>query len=99
PSIPLIIYGTFTETSIAKLFMAGLIPGIVLTLLFCIYIAIRTWLNPSIAPREEGKSSLAEKWMAARKLTPFIVLIAFVLGGIYGGIFTPTEAAAMGCVI
>ncbi|MBN8955979.1 MAG: TRAP transporter large permease [Rhizobiales bacterium] len=99
PSIAMIIYGTFTEVSISKLFMAGFIPGFVLAFLFMLYIAVRAWLRPSIAPREEGHISGREKLAAALELVPFIVLIVSVLGSIYAGIATPTEAAAVGCSV
>ncbi|MCC7274075.1 MAG: TRAP transporter large permease [Alphaproteobacteria bacterium] len=96
PSIPMIIYGTFTETSIARLFMAGMVPGILLALVFMVYIAIVARLRPGVAPREEGTVSLPEKLRALLDLVPFIVLMMAVLGGIYFGFATPTEAGAIG---
>ncbi len=99
PSIAMIIYGSFTETSIAKLFMAGVIPGIVLMLLFMVYIGIRSFgvtptpVGTGVADNEAG--SLAE---AFADLLPFTVLISIVIGSMYLGYATPTEAAAVGCV-
>ncbi|MGE0718107.1 MAG: TRAP transporter large permease [Alphaproteobacteria bacterium] len=99
PSIPLIIYGTFTETSIARLFMAGMLPGILLALVFMAYIAVMSWVRPAIAPRDEGVVPLAEKLRALVDLVPFILLMAAVLGGIYFGYATPTEAGAVGATL
>jgi tripartite ATP-independent transporter DctM subunit len=97
PSIAMILYGSFTETSIAKLFMAGVLPGLVLTALFMAYVAIRALLRPGLAPRQPMmKQSVL---MTASQLLPFVALIGFVLGGIYLGIVTPTEAGAAGSVL
>jgi tripartite ATP-independent transporter DctM subunit len=97
PSIPMIIYGTFTEVSIAKLFMAGFIPGFLLAFLFMVFIGVTAWFRPSVAPREEGHTPLREKLAALLELVPFIVLMVAVLGSIYAGLATPTEGAAVGC--
>jgi C4-dicarboxylate transporter DctM subunit len=99
PSIAMIIYGTFTEVSIAKLFMAGFIPGFGLAALFMLYIGVAAWLRPHVAPREEGRTPLAEKLRALLELIPFVLLMLCVLGSIYAGIATPTEGAALGCVV
>lgn len=94
PSIAMILYGAFTEISIAKLFIAGIIPGLVLTGLFVVYVAIRTLITPGLAPREAPERQSV--WRTAGQLVPFLVLIAVVLGGIYFGLVTPTEAGAIG---
>ena len=99
PSIPMIIYGTFTEVSIAKLFMAGFIPGFLLAFLFMLFIGIVAWFRPEVAPREEGNATLKEKLAAFVDLVPFIVLMVAVLGSIYAGLATPTEGAGVGCAI
>ena len=99
PSIPLIIYGTFTEVSIAKLFMAGFVPGFLLAFLFMLYIGIVSLLRPAVAPRESGSATRAEKFTAFLHLIPFIVLMVAVLGSIYAGLATPTEGAGVGCTI
>lgn len=96
PSITMIIYGTIAETSIAKLFVAGIVPGVSLALIFMVYVAIRAWLNPAIAPREEAVPTSREQLRAVLELLPFVGLITMVLGGIYLGIATPSEAAALG---
>ena len=98
PSVALIIYGTFTETSVAKLFMAGLVPGIVLALIFMLFIAVVTWVRPSVAP-EKITSTAAEKGRAVLDIAPLAVLMVTVLGSLYTGIATPTEAAGLGCAI
>jgi C4-dicarboxylate transporter, DctM subunit len=99
PSIAMIVYGTFTETSIAKLFMAGVMPGLLLTAMFMAYIAIHAWLRPGIAPREVGARSGRELLAALLDVIPFMVLIGGTIGSIYSGLVTPTEAAAVGCLL
>jgi tripartite ATP-independent transporter DctM subunit len=99
PSIAMIVYGTFTETSVAKLFMAGVVPGVVLTAMFMLYIAIHAKLKPSIAPKESGTLSSQQVVRALLDVVPFVVLMLVVLGTIYSGIATPTEAAGVGCLI
>lgn len=96
PSIAMIIYGTFTETSIAKLFMAGLIPGLLLAFLFMVYIGVVTYFRPEFAPRDAVVASVAERIKGLVELLPLIILMFVVLGSIYSGIATPTEAAAVG---
>jgi len=98
PSITMIIYATFTETSIARLFAAGLLPGILLALFYMGFIALRVLMNPSLAPRDEGRSTMRELGAALLDIVPFLLLIAIVLGSIYGGFATPTEAGAVGVV-
>ena len=98
PSIALIVYGTFAETSIAKLFLAGIVPGLILTGLFMLYIGIRAVLNPSLAPKDNSGSTTA--WLAVvNDVMPFGVMIILLMGSLYSGIVTPTEAAALGCCI
>ncbi|WP_319518538.1 TRAP transporter large permease [uncultured Martelella sp.] len=98
PSITMIIYATFTETSIARLFAAGLVPGIVLAALYMVFIMIRALRNPSLAPRVETKATPGELVRAGLDILPFLLLILIVLGSIYGGFATPTEAGAVGTV-
>ncbi len=96
PSITMIIYATFTETSIARLFAAGLVPGILLALFYMAFIMVRALRNPSLAPRVETKATPADLLRAALDILPFLMLIFIVLGSIYGGFATPTEAGAVG---
>jgi len=99
PSIALIVYGTFTETSVAKLFMAGVIPGVLLTLMFMLYVGIRAMLHPGLIEKQEaGAAQVAWVVRAFCDVLPLGILIGGVLGAIYAGIATPTEAAAVGCI-
>src|SRR5712675_2097759 len=75
PSFPMIIYGTFTETSVPKLFIAGVIPGLIMTGLFMVYIGIHASIVPSVAPREAGPRSLSELLRALGEVVPFFLLI------------------------
>ncbi len=98
PSIAMIVYGTFAETSIAKLFLAGIVPGLILTGLFMLYVGIRAVLNPSLAPKDNSGSNTT--WLAVvNDVMPFGVMIILLMGSLYSGIVTPTEAAALGCCI
>ncbi len=98
PSIIMIVYGVTANVSIAKLFIAGVIPGILLAALFSGYIVVWALLNPDRIPAASGKTTLAQKLHASRHLIPIVLLIAAVLGSIYVGLATATEAAAFGVV-
>ncbi|GGE32954.1 hypothetical protein GCM10011360_21070 [Primorskyibacter flagellatus] len=95
PSIILIVYGAATEQSIARLFLAGLVPGLMLALLFSGYIAIWTLLNPSKMPAEEPVDD-GKGFAALLRLLPVVGLIVAVIGSIYAGVASPTEAAVIG---
>jgi tripartite ATP-independent transporter DctM subunit len=95
PSIAFIVYGMITEVSIGKLFIAGLLPGILFAVILISLITVRAALNPSLAPKRE-KSSWKERFEASRSTWPVILLMLLVLGGIYGGLVTPNEAAGLG---
>jgi tripartite ATP-independent transporter DctM subunit len=96
PSIIMIVYGVAADVSIAKLFVAGIVPGIVLAVLFMGYIMVWSLFNPSKIPAAEHTMNLGAKLYASRHLIPVVVLIGAVLGSIYSGIATATEAAAIG---
>lgn len=96
PSIVMIVYGVAAEVSIARLFLAGILPGFLLISLFMLYVAVRTWLNPSMAPPAAENYPFWERVAATRHLAPVVLLIIGVIGSIYTGIATPTEAAAVG---
>jgi len=97
PSIILIVYGVAAEVSIGRLFIAGALPGLLLVVLFMGYTMIWALLNKDELPAHDKEQiSLARKVAALRKLVPILGLIGFVLGSIYGGLTTPTEAAALG---
>lgn len=95
PSITMIVYGSIGEVSIGRLFAGGIIPGIMISLMFMVYIGIRTARNPQLAPREEA-FSLRGLMSGLVDLWPVIVLMFIILGGIFSGFVTPTEAAALG---
>ncbi len=99
PSIAMIIYASFTEVSVAKLFMAGLVPGLLLTVLFMSYIGIRSMLQPSLAPRAAAPERLGVYVLSLLQVLPVILIIGFVLGSIYEGFATPTESAAVGALV
>jgi C4-dicarboxylate transporter, DctM subunit len=100
PSIPMIIYGVMTETSIGHLYMAGIVPGIVLALLFAAFVIAYAMLRPEAAPRvEEDRGGLLHKLRSLYEVAPVAVLIVVVLGSMYVGIVTPTEAAALGSLV
>ncbi|MDO6458062.1 TRAP transporter large permease subunit [Celeribacter halophilus] len=96
PSVILIVYGVATEQSIARLFIAGILPGIMLVGLFGGYVALRAWMNPALIPVEDSHFSLREKLRASKSLLPVILLIGSVIGTIYTGVASPTDAAAVG---
>ena len=95
PSTIFIIYGIMTEQSVGKLFMAGVLPGILLTLLFIVTIVVWTRLRPGLChARAEG--SLREKIASLTGVIETFILFVLVMGGLFIGLFTPTEAAAIG---
>ncbi|HCE01876.1 MAG TPA: C4-dicarboxylate ABC transporter permease [Acidobacteria bacterium] len=96
PSLIFIFYGVMTETSIGALFMAGIIPGILTAAMFSTIIFVRCIVTPSLGPPGPG-ATWAERWASTLGLLPILTLFFLVIGGIYGGIFTPTEAAGVGC--
>ena len=98
PSITMIIYGIITQVSIGKLFMAGIIPGIMLALLLSSAIAIAVMLKPSLAPRSKGVSWKV-RFGSLKKVWAFLILAFSIVGSIYAGIATPTESAAIGATL
>ncbi len=98
PSIIMIVYGVSANVSISKLFMAGVLPGILLASLFMGYIIIWALLHPDQMQHERTRMSFAQKVKASASLIPVVILIASVLGSIYAGIATATEAAGVGVV-
>jgi C4-dicarboxylate transporter, DctM subunit len=96
PSIIMIVYGVAADVSIAQLFIAGVIPGILLALLFSAYIAVWALRHPQLIPPADPPMSFGAKLRESRALIPVVLLIAAVLGSIYAGVATATEAAALG---
>jgi tripartite ATP-independent transporter DctM subunit len=95
PSVIMVIYSLMTETNIGEMFAAGVIPGIVATVLLMAAVAWQTWRDPDSGPRGE-RTSWPERWRALRGIWGVLVLFTLVMGGIYGGVFTVTEGAAIG---
>jgi tripartite ATP-independent transporter DctM subunit len=98
PSIIMIVYGVSANVSIAQLFIAGVVPGIMLALLFSGYIVVWALVHPDQIPQATERTTFAQKVHASRHLIPVVLLIAVVLGSIYAGIATATEAAAFGVI-
>ncbi len=98
PSTGFVIYAILTEDSIGRLFLAGVLPGILLTALFMVAIFIQTQLRPGIGPAAEPKP-LPEKARVVARSGPVMAVVAITIGGIYTGFFTPFEAAAVGAVL
>ena len=99
PSIILIVYGVATEQSIARLFIAGVLPGCLLVALFIGYVMLWSLVHPGRIPAGEAALPFTEKIMRARRLIPVILLIGGVIGSIYSGIASPTDAAAVGVLL
>jgi tripartite ATP-independent transporter DctM subunit len=95
PSVPLVIFGLMTETDIRKLFIATIVPGLLLMLMFVVAVWVTVATNPKLGPRGQRRP-LAERLRALRGVWSVIVLIALVMGGLYGGVFTATESAGIG---
>jgi len=98
PSITMIIYGIITEVSIGKLFIAGIIPGLMLALILSLAVAIAVKIKPALAPRTEGVS-WRKRFSSLRRVWAFVILAISILGSIYAGIATPTESAAIGATL
>lgn len=98
PSTGFVIYAILTEESIGRLFMAGVLPGLMLTALFVLTIYVMTRLRPSLGPAGPV-FSLRERLLALRRATPIVGIIVVTIGGIYGGVFTPVEAAGIGAFL
>ncbi|QCO55088.1 TRAP transporter large permease [Pseudorhodobacter turbinis] len=99
PSLSFLIYGALTETSIGRLFAAGIVPGLLVGAMFMAYILVRCIRNPSLAPRDPHSSTLWEIILGLRQIWPLLALIAGVIGTIVLGLATPTEAAGVGVVL
>ncbi len=98
PSIILIVYGGWQEVSVARLFAGGMIPGIILASLLILTVVVQVKLNPSLAP-SPPKITWRERLSAVKDITPFAIVIILVMGVIFGGIMTPTEAASLGAFL
>ncbi len=99
PSILMVLYGIFAEVSIGKLFIAGILPGILTATVYAGMIILRCHLNPALAPNIDFKATWAERFSSLKDIWPLAVLIIGIIGGLYGGIFTATEAGAVGALL
>jgi C4-dicarboxylate transporter DctM subunit len=99
PSILFVLYGIFAEVSITKLLMAGIFPGLLTAVVYAIMIMTRAMIWPEIAPRTDISESRAEKWQALGAVWPLLILILGIIGGLYTGLVTPTEAGAFGAFL
>ena len=95
PSTIMVIYGIITETNIGKVFVAGILPGLIATTLLCLAVVWITWRDPAAGPPGE-RSSAAQRLQAMKRVWPVILLFVLVIGGIYAGVFTATEGAGIG---
>ncbi len=98
PSAVMVIYGILTDSSIGKLLMAGILPGIVFGILLCISIYITARRHPEMAPRSENKATWSQRIYSLRLAGPLALIVFSIIVGIYLGVFTPTEAGAMGAL-
>jgi C4-dicarboxylate transporter, DctM subunit len=96
PSIIMIVYGAATEQSIARLFLAGILPGVMLAVMFSSYVMLWSLMNKDRMPEPEPKPTWGERFEALTLLLPTVILIVTVIGSIYGGFASPTEAAVVG---
>jgi tripartite ATP-independent transporter DctM subunit len=102
PSILFVVYGVFAEVSIAKLLLAGILPGLLTAGVYMIMIVVRCWLNPKLGPPVKFSSDDAkwkERWASLREIWPILVLIVAVMGGLYWGVVSPTESGAVGALV
>lgn len=99
PSVIMILIGIFAEISILSLFIAAIIPGILTALVFASVIIVRVWLKPELAPRVEVSATWAEKMAALASIWPLPLLVIGVVGALYAGVVTPTQAGAFGAAL
>lgn len=99
PSILLLLYGIYAELPISKLFIAGLLPGLLTAFLYAVMIVARVRMNPELAPPEAVRVTWSDRWNAFAGAWPVVALIIGVFGGLFAGIFTPTEAGATGALM
>mgnify|MGYP001627825040 FL=1 len=98
PSVPLVIYGIVAEQDVGQLFIAGVVPGLLLVVLFLITISIWATVSPSLVPTTEVATEALKQTSTFKSTLPILGLFVLVLGGIYGKVFTPTEAAGIGAI-
>jgi C4-dicarboxylate transporter DctM subunit len=102
PSILFVLYGIFAEVSIVRLLIAGILPGLLTAAVYTLMIMVRCKLDPSLAPSiqfEDRRALWRERWSALGEIWPLLALILSIIGGLYGGVVTPTEAGAAGAFL
>lgn len=99
PSALIVIYGILTNSAIGELLLAGVIPGVVFAVLLCIAILLTAILRPAFAPRVVEHVPLADRLWSLRLVGPLLVVMTAIIGGLYAGVFTPTEAGAIGALV
>ncbi len=98
PSILMVLYGIFAEVSISKLFIAGILPGLMTAVIYASMIIFRCWRDPSLAPVIDYDATWRERFASLREIWPLAALVTCIIGGLYGGLFTATEAGAAGAL-
>lgn len=99
PSALVVVYGILTDSSIGQLLLAGIIPGLIFTVIICCATLVTVLLRPSLAPRLTERYSWAERFWSIRLAGPLVLVIIAIMGGLYVGVFTPTEAGAVGALV
>ncbi len=99
PSIILILYGVIAQVSVSDLFLGGISAGIITAIGYVLVVLIRVKINPALAPAFEGRASRAERMAALRDTWPILLVMIGIFGGLFGGVFTPTEAGAIGAFL
>ena len=99
PSILLLVYGVYAEVPVGKLFTAGILPGLLTAAMFALVVVIRVRRQPDIAPEASGTASWQERWSSLAATWPLLGIIVIVLGGLFSGLFTPTESGAIGAIL
>ncbi len=99
PSILLILYGIIAQVSVSDLFLGGISAGLITAVGYVLVVLIRVKLNPALAPAYDGRASRAERFAALRDTWPILLVMIGIFGGLFGGIFTPTEAGAVGAFL
>lgn len=98
PSALVVVYGILTDASIGKLLLAGILPGIIFAIIICLGTLVAVMLNPALAPRIEERFTWGERFRSLRLVGPLLLVIVLIIGGLYFGVFTPTEAGAIGAL-
>jgi tripartite ATP-independent transporter DctM subunit len=99
PSALMVVYGILTNSSIGKLLIAGIVPGIVFALILGATILVMAVVNPKKAPADERRYSWRERFWSLRMVAPLVTVIVVMMGGLYAGVFTPTEAGGIGALV